>query len=57
MHAATNSFFHLPAPLSPFAADTRKVRDACVVEKGQEQCAASIEAHKVCLRADGFDVQ
>jgi hypothetical protein len=36
-------------------AETRKVRDACVVEKGQENCAKEIEAHKVCLRLEGFD--
>lgn len=37
--------------------DTRKVRDACVVMKGEALCTAEIDAHKVCLRADGFDVQ
>ena len=39
------------------AADTKKVRDTCVVTKGEEACKAEIEAHKVCLRADGFDVK
>ena len=37
--------------------DTRKPRDQCVVERGEAACAAEIEAHKVCLRADGFDVR
>ncbi|KAJ1449669.1 cytochrome c oxidase copper chaperone [Pelagophyceae sp. CCMP2097] len=34
--------------------DTRKLRDACIMEKGDENCAALIEAHKVCLRLEGF---
>ncbi len=37
-------------------ADTRKVRDACVVAKGEEHCRKEIEAHNVCLREDGFNV-
>ncbi|RYG48465.1 hypothetical protein EON67_07595 [archaeon] len=37
-------------------ADTRKVRDACVVGKGEAACAEEIRAHNACLRADGFDV-
>ena len=36
--------------------DTRKLRDACVVEKGQEHCLDLIEAHKACLREEGFRV-
>ena len=36
--------------------DTRKVRDECIVENGEEKCAAMIEAHKVCLRGEGFNV-
>ena len=36
--------------------DTRKLRDECVVEHGEEQCADKIEAHKICLRAEGFKV-
>ena len=35
---------------------TRKLRDACVVEKGPESCKAEIEAHTACLREDGFRV-
>ncbi len=37
--------------------ETKRIRDACVVEKGQEHCAAEIEAHKVCLRSEGFVVE
>lgn len=36
--------------------DTRKVRDECIVMHGEEECAKLIEAHKVCLRAEGFNV-
>ncbi len=46
----------MPAPCVSIA-DTRKVRDACVVEKGEAACAKEIEAHKACLRLDGFEVK
>ena len=36
--------------------DTRRARDACVVGRGQEHCGAEIEAHRACLREDGFNV-
>ena len=35
---------------------TRKPRDACIVEKGEENCADLIEAHKKCMRDLGFKV-
>lgn len=37
--------------------DTKKVRDLCVVEKSEANCAKEIAAHKVCLREEGFDVR
>ena len=39
--------------------ETKKVRDECVVFKGEEHddCVVAIEAHKMCLRAEGFDVK
>jgi hypothetical protein len=37
-------------------ADTKKLRDACVVQFGEDKCRKEIEAHNVCLRADGFDL-
>jgi cytochrome c oxidase assembly protein subunit 17 len=48
-----------PPPLAPprRAAETRKPRDECVVMFGEEACAAQIDAHKACLRRDGFDVK
>ena len=36
--------------------DTKQKRDECVVTNGESKCAAEIEAHKQCLRADGFTV-
>ena len=37
--------------------DTRKIRDECVVNNGEDLCVAAIEAHKKCLRSEGFDVR
>ena len=36
--------------------ETRKPRDECTMMYGEEKCAAQIEAHKACLRAEGFNV-
>ena len=36
--------------------DTKTVRDSCVIENGEDKCAAVIEAHKECLRGEGFTV-
>lgn len=36
--------------------DTKKLRDECIVEHGEEACAKWIEAHRQCLRAEGFNV-
>ena len=36
--------------------ETKKARDECVVEKGEENCQELIEAHKECLRKHGFKV-
>ncbi|XP_028993435.1 cytochrome c oxidase copper chaperone isoform X2 [Betta splendens] len=45
-------------PLKPCCAcpETKKVRDACIIEKGEENCTALIEAHKECMRALGFKI-
>ncbi|KAM4608254.1 cytochrome c oxidase copper chaperone [Polymixia lowei] len=45
-------------PLKPCCAcpDTKKVRDACIIEKGEENCTGLIEAHKDCMRALGFKI-
>lgn len=36
--------------------DTKKARDECIVINGEEACKNLIEAHKQCLRAEGFNV-
>lgn len=37
--------------------DTKKARDECIVLNGESECMALIEAHKACLRAEGFTVR
>lgn len=36
--------------------ETKKLRDECMVEHGEAACAKWIEAHRQCLRAEGFNV-
>ena len=36
--------------------ETKKTRDTCLVTRGEEACADLIEAHKACLRAEGFTI-
>ena len=36
--------------------ETKKPRDECVVTRGEDQCEELIEAHKRCLRLEGFKV-
>lgn len=36
--------------------ETRKARDMCLVERGQEHCKELIEAHKECMRKAGFNI-
>jgi len=36
--------------------DTKQKRDECVVTNGEENCKAAIEAHKACLRSEGFTI-
>ncbi|KAK1167914.1 cytochrome c oxidase copper chaperone-like isoform X1 [Acipenser oxyrinchus oxyrinchus] len=38
-------------PLKPCCAcpETKKIRDACIIEKGEESCKDLIEAHKDCM--------
>eukprot|EP00606_Chrysophyceae_sp_TOSAG23-5_P000518 GSChrysophyteH2.ASY1.ANO1.624.1 assembled CDS len=37
--------------------DTKAKRDECVVGSGESECADLIEAHKACLRREGFTVK
>ncbi|XP_061548607.1 cytochrome c oxidase copper chaperone [Phycodurus eques] len=36
--------------------ETKKVRDGCIIEKGEENCTELIEAHKDCMRQLGFKI-
>ena len=36
--------------------ETKKPRDQCIVERGEENCQDLIEAHKECMRRHGFNV-
>eukprot|EP00051_Salpingoeca_urceolata_P016152 m.213250 g.213250 ORF g.213250 m.213250 type:complete len:72 (-) comp18602_c0_seq5:1103-1318(-) len=47
-----------PEGLKPCCAcpETRKPRDQCIVENGEEACQDLIEAHKECMRNLGFKV-
>ena len=36
--------------------ETKKPRDECIMEKGEENCGDLIEAHKQCMRALGFKI-
>lgn len=36
--------------------ETKRVRDACIVEKGADKCQEEIEAHKKCMKEMGFDI-
>nr|XP_009761254.1 PREDICTED: cytochrome c oxidase copper chaperone 1 [Nicotiana sylvestris]XP_009761255.1 PREDICTED: cytochrome c oxidase copper chaperone 1 [Nicotiana sylvestris]XP_016457182.1 PREDICTED: cytochrome c oxidase copper chaperone 1-like [Nicotiana tabacum]XP_016457183.1 PREDICTED: cytochrome c oxidase copper chaperone 1-like [Nicotiana tabacum]XP_016457184.1 PREDICTED: cytochrome c oxidase copper chaperone 1-like [Nicotiana tabacum] len=36
--------------------ETKKLRDECIVEHGESACEKWIEAHRICLRAEGFNV-
>ncbi|KAE8674491.1 Cytochrome c oxidase copper chaperone [Hibiscus syriacus] len=35
--------------------ETKKLRDECIIEHGEEACAKWVEAHRSCLRAEGFN--
>ncbi|KAL1465143.1 hypothetical protein WDU94_004733 [Cyamophila willieti] len=36
--------------------ETKRVRDACIIENGEENCRPLIEAHKECMRKMGFNI-
>lgn len=36
--------------------DSKRERDECIVQNGEDACKVLIEAHKVCLRKEGFNV-
>ncbi|KAH0950471.1 hypothetical protein HN011_008243 [Eciton burchellii] len=47
-----------PKKLKPCCAcpETKKARDTCIIENGQENCHDLIEAHKACMRSMGFNI-
>ncbi|CAH1106612.1 unnamed protein product [Psylliodes chrysocephalus] len=36
--------------------ETKRARDACIIENGEESCKNLIEAHKECMRKAGFNI-
>ncbi|KAK9505155.1 hypothetical protein O3M35_009271 [Rhynocoris fuscipes] len=36
--------------------ETKKARDECIIQNGEENCQSYIEAHKECMRKMGFKV-
>ncbi|EDW66159.1 cytochrome c oxidase copper chaperone [Drosophila virilis] len=36
--------------------ETKRARDQCIVENGEENCTKLIEAHKQCMRDAGFNI-
>lgn len=36
--------------------ETRKIRDECIMNKGEDLCRKEIENHIKCLKSLGFDV-
>eukprot|EP01132_Coremiostelium_polycephalum_P003815 gene3815-4747_t len=36
--------------------ETKKTRDECILNNGEDKCSDLIEAHKQCLRKEGFDI-
>jgi cytochrome c oxidase assembly protein subunit 17 len=45
-------------PLKPCCAcpETKKVRDRCIFDKGEENCKDYIDAHVKCMRELGFKI-
>ncbi|SBS90908.1 cytochrome c oxidase copper chaperone, putative [Plasmodium ovale] len=37
--------------------ETKKLRDECIVNFGEEKCKKLIDDHNQCLRNEGFDVK
>jgi cytochrome c oxidase assembly protein subunit 17 len=45
-----------PSKPCPACPETKLVRDACIMENGQENCIELIEAHKKCMRDLGLNI-
>lgn len=50
--------FNLQKKLKPCCAcpETKKARDACIMENGEDGCGDLIEKHKQCMRDLGFKI-
>jgi Cytochrome C oxidase copper chaperone (COX17). len=35
--------------------ETKAARDQCILNNGEEKCFDFIQAHKACLRSEGFE--
>ncbi|XP_076645358.1 cytochrome c oxidase copper chaperone COX17 [Halictus rubicundus] len=58
INALTTNAEKSDKPLKPCCAcpETKKIRDECIITKGEENCMHLIEAHKACMRALGFNI-
>ncbi|KAJ9593751.1 hypothetical protein L9F63_014724 [Diploptera punctata] len=61
MGAKSTKMAEQPEPakkLKPCCAcpETKKARDTCIIENGEENCKSYIEAHKECMRKMGFNI-
>ena len=36
--------------------ETKRARDECIMQNGEEECGKLIEAHKRCMRELGFKI-
>uniref|UniRef100_A0A182JJ64 Cytochrome c oxidase copper chaperone n=1 Tax=Anopheles atroparvus TaxID=41427 RepID=A0A182JJ64_ANOAO len=36
--------------------ETKRARDACIMDNGEENCSELIEKHKQCMRDMGFNI-
>ncbi|KAL3273501.1 hypothetical protein HHI36_014942 [Cryptolaemus montrouzieri] len=47
-----------PKKLKPCCAcpETKRARDTCIIENGEENCQHLILAHKECMRKAGFNI-
>ncbi|XP_044740412.1 cytochrome c oxidase copper chaperone [Chrysoperla carnea] len=36
--------------------ETKRARDECIIQNGEEKCGDLIEAHKECMRKMGFKI-
>jgi cytochrome c oxidase assembly protein subunit 17 len=37
--------------------ETKKARDECILMKSEEECFDYIQAHKECMRKEGYNIQ